>query len=117
MKTRNMTTPQLRGGKMSKLIFTMLLGFATAAFTDQALAQGGTWATKTSLPTAQGISGTSVVNGIIYAVGGQDNGGIIGRVEAYNPATDAWSTKASMPTPRGYLSTSVVNGIIYAVGG
>jgi N-acetylneuraminic acid mutarotase len=79
----------------------------------------GTWATRTPMPTPrQGLS-TSVVNGVIYAVGGCGNNCLdfLGTVEAYDPASDTWTTKASMPTPRAYLSTSVVNGVIYAVGG
>ncbi len=78
----------------------------------------GTWATKTPMPTARDAVGTSVVNGIIYAVGGINGGGTyLGTVEAYDPASDTWTTKASMPTARFALSTIAVNGIIYAVGG
>jgi hypothetical protein len=68
------------------------------------------------MPTARYGVATSVVNGVIYAVGG-NNGGFLGTVEAYDPASDTWTTKASMPTVRYLLSASVVNGVIYAVGG
>ena len=63
---------------------------------------------------------TSVVDGIIYAIGGTDvdwAGACLSTVEAYDPATDTWTERASMPTPRGTFSTSVVDGIIYAIGG
>jgi hypothetical protein len=69
------------------------------------------------MPTPRELLGTSVVNGLIYAVGGTTNSSSVGTVEAYDPATDTWTTKASMPTARNGLSTSVVNGILYAVGG
>jgi len=71
------------------------------------------WTKKADKPTPRQDLSTSVVNGIIYAIGG--NQSFI--VEAYNPATDTWSKKADMPTRRSGLSTSVVNGIIYAIGG
>src|SRR6266446_4755916 len=100
-----MTTPQLRCAKMTKLIFTMLLGFTTAAFTGQALAQGGTWMTKTPMPTARNSVGAASINGIVYAVGGQEGFcGPLSTVEAYDPATDTWTTKAPMPTPRYSLT-------------
>jgi N-acetylneuraminic acid mutarotase len=65
------------------------------------------------------VLSTSVVDGIIYAIGGvQDfQQPAFATVEAYDPETDAWTTKAPMPTPRGALSTCVVDGIIYAIGG
>jgi hypothetical protein len=116
MKTKNMTTPQLRGRKMIKLIFTMLLGFTTAAFTGQALAQG-TWETKMSMPSGHYSFDTGVVNGIIYAVGGDSGSMNVGTTEAYDPASDTWTTKMPMPTARAGLGVGVVNGILYAVGG
>ncbi len=83
----------------------------------QLFAQQGTWVAKAPMPTARMGLGTSVVNGVIYAVGGFNNGTYFAVVEAYDPANDTWTTKASMPTARRLLSTSVVNGVIYAVGG
>ena len=76
------------------------------------------WTKKADMPTGRDYLSTSVVNGIIYAIGG----GIVGwrvltAVEAYDPVTDSWTKKADMPTARDSLSASVVNGIIYAIGG
>ena len=78
-----------------------------------------TWIKKADMPTARGWLSTSVVDGIIYAIGGMVDSTFVGvsTVEAYDPATNTWATKASMPTPRWGLSTSVVDGIIYAIGG
>ncbi|MBI5177748.1 MAG: fibronectin type III domain-containing protein [Nitrospinae bacterium] len=77
-----------------------------------------TWTTKAPMPTARKVFATAVMDGIIYAIGGQEPyGSALATVEAYNPATDTWTTKASMPTARGSLSAAVVNGIIYAIGG
>ena len=80
--------------------------------------EGGTWAKKADMPTARVNLSTSVVDGIIYAIGGSLNdSSATSTVEAYDPKTDTWTKKADMPTPRRGLSTCVVDGIIYAIGG
>jgi N-acetylneuraminic acid mutarotase len=76
-----------------------------------------TWTEKSDMPTAiEGLS-TSVLDGIIYAIGGYANGSQLPTVEAYDPKKDTWTPKADMPTARDWLSTSVVDGVIYAFGG
>jgi hypothetical protein len=80
-------------------------------------AEGDTWVKKAEMPTARVDLSTSVVNGIIYAIGGRWNDIFLQTVEAYDPKTDTWTKKADMPTPRQGLSTCVVDGIIYAIGG
>ena len=82
----------------------------------QLFAQGGTWATKTPMPTAREHLSTGVVNGVVYAVGGY-NGTVLTTVEAYDPVSDSWITKTPLPTLRAYESISVVNSILYVVGG
>ncbi len=91
---------------------------------DQVFGQGGTWNAKAPIPTPRVGLAVGVVNGILYAVGGEivhtGVGGyteFLSTVEAYDPSTNSWTTKASMPTPRGGLTVGVVNGILYAVGG
>ena len=61
---------------------------------------------------------TSVVDGVIYAIGGTDST-LLGfsTVEAYDPATATWTTLADMPTARAFFSTSVIDSVIYAIGG
>jgi RNA polymerase sigma factor (sigma-70 family) len=77
-------------------------------------AEGGTWTQKADMPTAKWGLSTSVVDGIVYAIGGS-----FGETEvtAYNPATNEWAKKTSIPTGRMELATGVVNGKIYAIGG
>ena len=79
-------------------------------------AQGNGWTTKAEMPTARHSLSTSVVDGMIYAIGGVDDG-VLRQVEAYNPAIDIWTAMADLPEERQDLSTSVVNGKIYAIGG
>ena len=82
------------------------------------------WKRKADMPTARYDFSTSVVNGKIFAIGGQvrleqDEFGdmVLSKVEMYDPETDTWEQRADMPTPRSAVSTSVVDGKIYAIGG
>jgi N-acetylneuraminic acid mutarotase len=74
------------------------------------------------MPTVRGEIGVGVVDGVLYAVGGNSGSGydpttILATVEAYDPATNAWTTRAPLPTPRAGLAVVVVDGILYAIGG
>jgi len=73
-----------------------------------------TWETKTDMPTPRAGLSTSVVDGVIYTIGGWWGWTT---VEAYDSVANTWVMKAPMPTIRSHFSTSVVNGIIYAIGG
>ncbi len=79
------------------------------------------WATKAPMPHGSGYLGAGVVNGILYAVGGQaapqSKGPTFDYLQAYDPATDSWTAKAPMPTARRGLAVAVVNGVLYAIGG
>jgi Kelch motif protein len=75
-----------------------------------------TWAAKDSLAIGRQYSSASVVNGVLYVMGGA-NAFIRPEVEAYDPASNTWSLKAPMPQPRVVLATGVIGGIVYAVGG
>lgn len=65
---------------------------------------------------ARDYFGTEVINGKIYAIGGQ-NSSSLSAVEVYDPNTDVWEALESMSTPRTGLQTEVINGKIYAIGG
>ena len=75
-----------------------------------------TWSAKAPMPTARRALAVAVVNGKLYAIGGNTDElthQLVATVEVYDPATDSWSTKAPMPTPRMLLACATVNGIIY----
>ena len=82
-----------------------------------------TWITP--MPTARDDFGFAVVNGTIYAIGGDtgtfdDANGIpccTNVVEAYDPVMNTWVTKAAMPTIRDDFDASVVDNKIYAIAG
>lgn len=78
------------------------------------------WVARAPMPTPRTGLGVDVINGLLYAVGGDAQAGYfdpVSRVDVYDPATDRWSTRASMPTARSYLGVTAVNGILYAIGG
>ena len=88
------------------------------------------WVTKTPMHFTRANIGVAVVNGQIYAIGG-DNGTEIGNVspgtsmtmnvvnvnEAYNPSSDTWVSAAPMPTARALFGTAVYQNKIYCIGG
>ncbi|MFQ5768937.1 MAG: kelch repeat-containing protein [bacterium] len=77
-----------------------------------------TWARKKDMPTRRWALATCVVDGKIYAIGGNIQYPAISRdVEVYDPVTDTWTKKTPMPTARYSLSTSSINGKIFAFGG
>jgi N-acetylneuraminic acid mutarotase len=84
-----------------------------------------TWATRAQMPTARtGLGLATATNGKLYAVGGNASPqtcpsiGFCGKVEEYDPATNAWTPKASMPIPRISPGLAAApNGKLYAVGG
>ncbi len=106
--------------KISSAIPAMLLGLVAISVSDQALAQGGTWATTAPMPTDRYGLAAGVVNNIFYAVGGFNNeigGPMEATVEAYDPVANAWITKAPVPTGRVLAAAGVVNGSLYVMGG
>jgi N-acetylneuraminic acid mutarotase len=94
---------------------------------SSAIIGGDCWVSKMPMHEARGRLGVAVVNGKIYAIGG-DVGGLYGSVygamlsytninEEYDPATDTWAFKAPMPTPRGHFGIAVYQNKIYCIGG
>lgn len=97
-------------------------GVSTVCCTEQNTLQAydastNTWTTKASMPTARAFLSVGNVNGVLYAVGGLGQAGVLNVVEAYDPRTDTWTTKAPMPTAREELAVRVIGGTLYAVGG
>lgn len=75
----------------------------------------GAWVTKHAMPTAKGVAGAAVLGGKVHVVGGQDSGGAVGTVEAYDPATNSWATEPSLATLHGSVGVTTLADAIYAV--
>ena len=73
------------------------------------------WVQKASMIDARSWNCVGVVNGKIYAIGG--NMSPSNSVEEYNPITDKWTIKSPMSTGRSDFSGSVINNKIYVTGG
>ena len=71
---------------------------------------------KADMPSLRVGLATGVVDGKIYAIGG-NNFVPLSVVEVYDPATDMWTEEVDMHLQRYSLSVSVVDGKIYALGG
>lgn len=88
------------------------------------------------MPTARDDFGFAVVNGVIYAIGGDINAFYAGTLdpfgvvipgsgipccttvmEAYDTVANTWTTKAPMPTMRDDFDASVVDSVIYGIAG
>ncbi|MEM2099576.1 MAG: kelch repeat-containing protein [Candidatus Bathyarchaeia archaeon] len=72
------------------------------------------WMIKNAMPTARSGLGVAVVNGKIYAIGGDGGCNI---TEEYNPITNTWTTKKSMPTGRSRFAIVAYKNKIYVIGG
>ena len=86
-----------------------------------ALDQG--WQEDTPMPNPRGHLSAAVINGTIYAIGGQHghDGEIVDQksVHAYNPATRQWTEKQALPYARSHFEpgTLVYNDQVIIVGG
>ena len=89
---------------------TTKIAFSTGVLVEDS------WVTLEPIPTIRRDLGVAVVNGKIYAIGGNYNG-MLSTNEEYDPATDTWATKTPMPTPRSDFGIAVVQNKIYCIGG
>jgi len=82
------------------------------------------WITRAPLPLLQRQNVTASVRNaagqsVVYSIGGaNDRGSAVGRVQAYNVATNTWIRRKDLPTPlRNQNGAAVIGGKIYVSGG
>eukprot|EP00808_Paulinella_micropora_P015046 g65050.t1 len=76
------------------------------------------WTTIASMREARSFHAAAVLNGSIYAIGGQDNQGQrLKSVECYDPNTNNWTKVGSLNVERADMQASVIDGVMYVVGG
>src|SRR3989454_7250877 len=116
--------PMRSGVALWRTLLVLGVALVVVSGRDEVFGQGGMWIAKAPITTPRVGLDVGVVNGVLYAVGGEivhvGVGGyteFLSTVEAYDPSTNSWSSKAPLPTPRGGLTVGVVNGILYALGG
>ena len=113
------------------LIFVVAssITFAKPALSSIDAKAENSWVSKASMHEARAYLGVAVVNGKIYAIGG-DKGvmvellpatdlsfGFVSTTEEYDPEADNWTVKAPMPTARALFGTAVYHDKIYCIGG
>ena len=86
--------------------------------------ENDSWRLGPSLPMPINHGTASVVEGILYLIGGATGGGSsaggVGEqnsVYAFDPTIGKWKNKQPMPTKRSGLVSAVANGKIYVAGG
>lgn len=115
--------------RQASVILTAILLVATLAyFVPKIHAQEEPWTTKASMQVARGHVGVAVVDGKIYAIGGDTvtlmgncivatYGVALNTTEVYDPEADTWTFKTPMPTPRADFGVVVYQNKIYCIGG
>jgi N-acetylneuraminic acid mutarotase len=106
------TNPETQIKKRIFIIWILVLGITPLALSE------GTWTRKANIPSRRYVFSSGVVDGKIYAIGGDPGSGTaLSSVEAYDPLTDTWAKKTDIPMARGGAGSSVVDGRIYVIGG
>src|SRR3972149_11634017 len=114
----------------------LVLVFLTASFVITAkpvsAATEDSWVSKAPMHVARSDLGVAVVNGKIYAIGGNAESGYMPNSEGvnykasgwikdtneeYDPETDTWTFKTPMPTPRCNFAIAAFENKIYCIGG
>jgi N-acetylneuraminic acid mutarotase len=75
----------------------------------------GRWESKSPMPTARRALATAVLNGKIYAAGGQptqDNDFAV-----YDPASDSWENLPGLPSKTNHMIAGAVGGKVHVFGG
>jgi N-acetylneuraminic acid mutarotase len=75
------------------------------------------WQRLPHMPTARGGLGAAIVDGHLFAVGGESPTGVFDEVESYDLASRKWSTAPSMRTPRHGIAVAAIGRSLYALGG
>jgi non-specific serine/threonine protein kinase len=93
-------------------------GLDTNVATFQSYTPGGKrWLTLPPVPSARGGTGAAIASGRLVSIGGEEPGGTIPSVYAYDIAARTWSRLPDLPTPRHGLGVAAFGARVYAVGG
>ena len=77
-----------------------------------------TWETRAPLPSSRDGFGISVINEMIYIVGGWSESGIVNTVNFYDPKSDKWNIISEFPNKKnGAAGCATIGNRIYIIGG
>ncbi len=75
------------------------------------------WSRRSDLPHPRNHLGAVAVDGEIWVIGGRDGGGIVDRVDIYDPRLDRWRMGPALPAPTSGAAVGFVEGWIVISGG
>lgn len=75
------------------------------------------WHTRAQMPTPRTDLAVVAHEGLVYAIGGVNDGGATDRVEVYDPASDSWTTRSAKPTAVGLIAGVSLGDKVYVPGG
>lgn len=75
------------------------------------------WVERAQMPTRRAWLATAVVNGRLFAIGGETPDGATDVVEIYDPETDTWTRGVPRPVSAAYVQAEVLDGRIFVPGG
>jgi len=109
----------MMGDRRAALIAFLILFFLSINLPNIAVVRAAedSWTSLEPMPTARSGLGVAVVDGKIYAIGGQNGEGVLNITEEYDPVTNEWTSKTSMPTARSDFGIAVYQNKIYVIGG
>jgi hypothetical protein len=75
------------------------------------------WTAVAPLPESRGGTGAAAAAGRLVSVGGEEPGGTIASVYAYDPGARRWQRLPDLPTPRHGLAVVGIGPRVYVVAG
>ncbi|XP_010947995.2 kelch-like protein 33 isoform X1 [Camelus bactrianus] len=75
------------------------------------------WEEVAPLCQARSLFPLVELDGLLYALGGQDNGVALNSVETYNPEVNVWRPAPALPAPCFAHAAAVLEGRLYVSGG
>ncbi|GFN78954.1 upf0672 protein c3orf58 [Plakobranchus ocellatus] len=75
------------------------------------------WQTRAKMHMSRSQFSLVVVDGFVYAVGGQDGAEILSSVERYDPPTNTWTLIRPLPKPLRFMTAVSYKGRLYVFGG
>jgi len=82
--------------------------------------QTDTWETRADMPQAQGGLAAAVLNGRLYAFGGEQwspTQKVFSTVWVYDPATDSWDSAGELPEARHGLAAATIGSETFSIAG
>ncbi len=97
--------------------FTLVLTFLFLLATSANGQPTGQWKEMSSMPSKRTEVSVTILNNIIYIVGGFTKNGVADKVDVWNPETKKWSHIPPLPRPLHHTTVSAINGKLYVIGG